>query len=210
MVIVEVARRFGVSRSPVKHALGRLCGEGLVEQVLGRGYCVSRIDEDARSHLLKARLLVETAAASIGAPIATDSQLANMQAVLREMSQLIDQEGRHLEYGRFMEADRQFHNLLVETSANPYLIQFHQLLNFHVFQVRMHFAAQLGDRRALPGLQEHHAILSAFESRNATEAVVAVASHIRNSMSAYVDHSKKNRRECDVEEIESLHFPISP
>jgi len=184
MIIVNLAHRLGVSRSPVKHAVARLCGEGLAVQISGKGYFVSQVDEEQRRHLLEARLLVEVAAAERGAQLATESQLVAMKGLLQEMSRLVDPEGRYLDFCALMEKDKTLHSILVETSRNPYLVQFHRVLNFHVFQVRMHFAAQLGNKRASPGLQEHRAILSAFESRNVAEAVSAVSLHIRNSMAS--------------------------
>jgi DNA-binding GntR family transcriptional regulator len=185
LVIVELARRLGVSRSPVKHALARLCGEGLAVLMPGRGYFVSRVDEEQSMHLLDARLLVEVASAERGVQLVTETQLATIQTLIDKMERLVSPEGRYINFKEFMERDRAFHSLLVGTSENSYLVQFHRLLNFHVFQLRMHFAVQLGDKRAVPGLQEHKAIFDSFKARNVPEAIIAVRQHIRNSMASF-------------------------
>jgi DNA-binding GntR family transcriptional regulator len=186
LVIVELAQQLGVSRSPVKHAIARLCGEGLAVQISGKGYYVSRVDDQQLKHLLDARLLIEVAGAERAVVCAEESDLATMRTLVKEMVRCVDPAGGYVSYPQFVERDKKFHGLVVSLSRNPYLVQAHRLLNFHVFQARMHFADEtIGEARAVPAMQEHVAILRAFESRSVMEVRQAVATHIRNSMEVF-------------------------
>ncbi len=186
LVIVDLAKKLGVSRSPVKHALARLCGEGLAVQVPGKGYFVSRVEGEQLKYLLDARLLVEVAAAERGVHLVTESELALMKSLVDEMARAISPDGGFVDYLESIKPDNAFHSLLVGSSRNPYLVQFHRLLNLHVFQARMHFTArEPGEARAVHVLEEHRAILAALEARDPLEAKTAVSLHIRNSMAVF-------------------------
>lgn len=186
LVIVDLGKKLGVSRSPVKHALAKLCGEGLAVQVPGKGYFVAQVDAQQLTHLLEARLLVEVAAAERGALLVDEAGLSEMRKLVEEMGRAVNSKGGYFDYPEFVRGDKVFHSLLVGFSKNPYLVQFHRLLNFHVFQARMHFAAlELGEARAVPALEEHRAILRAFESRDAAGAKAAVSLHIQEAMSVF-------------------------
>ncbi len=188
LVIVELARELGVSRSPVKHALARLCGEGLAVSVPGKGYYVSRVDGPEIHNLFEARLLFETAAAERGVSLATDEDLRAMRMLVEEMGTFVNPAGGYFNYLEFVERDKKLHSLIVAMSRNRYLMQAHRLLNFHFFQARLHFIhEQIGEARAVPALQEHRVILAAFESRNTTEAKAAVTKHIWNSVEIFGD-----------------------
>jgi DNA-binding GntR family transcriptional regulator len=188
IVVVNLARELGVSRSPVKHALARLCGEGLAVKVPGKGYCVSRVDGPEIRNLFDARLLLEVGATEQGVTLATETDLALMRALVGEMATFVNLAGGYYNYLEFVERDKKLHTLIVETSKNRYLVQAHRLLNFHFFQARMHFIdEQVGEARAVPALQEHQAILAAFESRNIAEAKETVTRHIWKSMAIFGD-----------------------
>jgi DNA-binding GntR family transcriptional regulator len=186
LVIVDLAQKLGVSRSPVKHAIARLCGEGLAVQISGNGYYVSRVDDQQLKHLLDARLLIEVAAAERAVVRAEESDLATMRTLVEEMIRCVNPAGGYVNYPDFVERDKKFHGLVVSMSRNPYLVQAHRLLNFHVFQARMHFADEkIGEARAVPAMEEHVAILRAFEGRSAAEAKQAVTTHIRNAIEVF-------------------------
>lgn len=57
---VELAKRVGVSRSPLREALRTLESEGIVSYEVNRGYVVSRLDSHDLEQIYRMRALLET------------------------------------------------------------------------------------------------------------------------------------------------------
>jgi len=63
----ELAQQLGVSRTPVREALGRLSMTGLVEKRIRRGYYVSKFSAEQVSDLYEFRKILEVNAARLAA-----------------------------------------------------------------------------------------------------------------------------------------------
>jgi DNA-binding GntR family transcriptional regulator len=83
----ELAGRFQVSLTPVRHALRRLESEGLVESLPRRGSSVAPLSVDELEEIQALRLGLETFLARHGAEACTPAALAEMTAARREMEQ---------------------------------------------------------------------------------------------------------------------------
>lgn len=66
LLVVDLAKRLGVSRTPVKDALNRLSAEGLALRIPRKGYLVLAIQAREVAELMEARLVVEMGAAERG------------------------------------------------------------------------------------------------------------------------------------------------
>lgn len=83
----ELAGRFGVSLTPVRHALRRLESEGLVVSLPRRGSRVAPLSVEELEEIQALRLGLETFLARRGAERCTDEALAEMSAARDEMEQ---------------------------------------------------------------------------------------------------------------------------
>ena len=81
----ELAARFRVSLTPVRHALRRLESEGLVVSLPRRGSRVAPLSVDELEEIQALRLGLETVLARRGAEAITDAALAEMTAARDEM-----------------------------------------------------------------------------------------------------------------------------
>ncbi|HXV96464.1 MAG TPA: GntR family transcriptional regulator [Gaiellaceae bacterium] len=81
----ELAARFRVSLTPVRHALRRLESEGLVVSLPRRGSRVAPLSVDELEEIQALRLGVETFLARFGAERISDEALTEMTAARREM-----------------------------------------------------------------------------------------------------------------------------
>src|SRR5215470_6826927 len=82
---VELAERLGISRTPVREALRRLSGEGLVDFHANRGFRVADLGLDAVPRRLEVRSILEPGIARLAAERRTAGDLRALhQCIARE------------------------------------------------------------------------------------------------------------------------------
>ena len=122
----ELARRFGVSRSSLRHALKVLDALGVLRQRIGDGTYLSKTAEGMLSkpleflvllegislfEVLETRLIVEPELAARAAERATLADLARLEHSLEGMEKESDQD-------RLIELDAQFHRAIFRSAGN--------------------------------------------------------------------------------------------
>jgi DNA-binding GntR family transcriptional regulator len=124
-VITEagLARELGVSRTPVREALLRLEVEGLVTLEPRRGAVVAEFSMHDVEDVLEARVLVEnhTAARSF---CNRGTLLPAAEAIHEEMKQRRNER----DTAGFTDADRRFHELIVDAADNAVLSSIYRML----------------------------------------------------------------------------------
>lgn len=116
---VQIAEQLGVSRGPVREALGQLEEEGLIKNVPYKGTFVTEITGEYISELYSIRHAIETFAARQAAQRASAKDLVELRAVLAEMyttAALNDM-------SRMGALDIQFHYLICRSAHHSLLLQ---------------------------------------------------------------------------------------
>src|SRR5262245_41309918 len=90
LVEADLTAMLNTSRSAVRTALVRLTHEGLVEHEPNRGAKVRLIDEGEAAEILESRMVLEGLAARYAAQKATESDIGELRAILRQMRSLLD------------------------------------------------------------------------------------------------------------------------
>ena len=130
---VALAASLGVSRGPVREALGRLAAEGLVTIRPRRGAVVSALTAEEFLEAYQVREALETLAMRLAVPRLGTEGVARLEAI-------VDEQRLHAEAGdvdAFFAANQAFHELIVETSGNRTLIEMHRQLVGHMGRYRM-------------------------------------------------------------------------
>jgi len=194
LLVVDLAQRLGISRTPVKDALNRLAAEGLVIRVPRKGFLVSNLDRSDVAELMDARMMVELAAAERGINLVQPSEIDEMRRIIAEMEGLVDENGQYLDYPGCSSRDCALHLLIVSTARNRRITEIYQGLNIHTYMVRMHHATEFGHRRTLAMLEDHRAILAAFESRDLQALKAAITRNIQGFMLAFEAVTQSDHR----------------
>ena len=175
-VIVEarLAEALGISRTPLREALQRLEGEGLVRKGDGRNYVVRRVDIGEYLQSLKLRLLIEPEAAVLAIPNIPRRQWI---AVRREIHELLDATAYHTD--AHWVSDDNLHNLIIDHCANAVMAKVLRELRA---TTRLFEIDRLKDRLK-PDSTEHLVIIEALERGDAEQTRSAVAVHIESLIS---------------------------
>jgi len=153
----ELARRYEMSKTPIREALVQLYHEGLVRRLPGRGYLVTPITVKDVRDLFDLRLVLEVAVAERAAQRLTPVQIA----VLGEMANVsycLDDFESHIS---FLEANRKFHLTLAEAADNRRLLDVLQGLMVEMDRL-FHLGLRLRDS-AGEMVEEHREVVAALE-----------------------------------------------
>ncbi len=112
---LDLAERLQISRTPVREALRRLTGEGLVDALPQRGFRVADLGLDAVMRRLEVRRLLEPGIARLAAERASATDLAAMREAVRAERAARDGEAAH-------DASRAFHMALARSTQNTELV----------------------------------------------------------------------------------------
>lgn len=166
-----MAETLGVSRTPLREALQRLEGEGLVHKGDGRNYVVRHVDIGEYIQSLKLRLLIEPPAAVQAMPNIPGRRLIEVR---REIDELMGATAYHTDAHWF--SDDHLHNLIIDYCGNEVMAGV--LRNLRA-TTRLFEIGQLKDRLK-PDSTEHLTIIDALQRKDAQAAYDAVAAHIES------------------------------
>lgn len=185
ITIRALQNELGVSNSPIKDALFRLAGEGLVEITSRKGTYVIDITERDIYEIEAVRAIIEMGAVELVARTITDEQLKRLEELYKET--LIPSDA--FEYSIFMEKDNRFHLEILKLTHNQRLVDIYKRLNPHLQIVRFQFARNR--TQPLPWThQDHREILEALRQRDPDKAKDAIRRHREKARDAFLDKIK--------------------
>jgi len=168
-----IARELGVSRVPVREALGRLEAEGLVKFRPRRGYLVSELDPEEITEIFEIRGLLEKQGAGLAARKRTEEDIAEVEVLVLAMDKVLDPAPESI--ARFARLNREFHAQLVACSRRPRLCRLLENLRDQVEGYVRIDATTLG--RLAEAQDEHHEIFEAFRAGDARQTARLCAAH---------------------------------
>lgn len=167
----KLATRLGISRSPMRDALKRLEGEGLLVRLTERLLTVRVITLEDYLHTLDVRSAVEPLAAALATAHVSDAEHESLEQLLVRME--TGEPGAERYHWDF---DDQLHDTLARRSGNAFLARIIQEMRRYTRIFEQNAAPAL----VMPGLDDHREILAALKARNPERMRKAMAAHIRN------------------------------
>jgi DNA-binding GntR family transcriptional regulator len=169
---VALANLLGVSRGPIREALGGLAAEGLVTINPRRGAIVTKLTKQEFMDAYQVREALESLATRVAVPRLTAEDRAELHHMADEMRRLADAD----DVNAFFEINRRFHEKLVAASGNRRLQAMHEQLLGQMGRLLRKSADLRG------GLGESadalEAILEAVDAGDAERAAHLMAEHI--------------------------------
>ena len=176
--IKNLSKTLGTSQPPIKDALARLSGEGLVEITSRIGTYVKTITEADMHEILQSRIILESAIIEEIAEKISDKQLDSIKKIYEKSLSITVNQDDYESYKKYMECDSQFHLSIFQVFGNSRLLNFYNNLNTHMQVVRFRLLNQ--NMGKLPNTDEEHKnILDALIQRDAKNAKKAVLVHIK-------------------------------
>lgn len=171
----ELAGAMGVSRTPVREALGRLASEGFLERLPQRGFRVPERSLDDLVHLYPVLQALELLAADLAFPRVGPADLARLAEANAGFARAIETNDVVVA----VELNDRFHHLLADLSGNPVLCRLLDDLRSQVRRLEvLDFSAILlgSDSDGEPPVtrdrwvRQHAAIIEALQQGDHTRA----------------------------------------
>lgn len=174
----ELARRFGVSRGPLREAIMRVESLGLIERAPHVGARVIALSRAKLVEIYAVREALEGMAVRLACQHITEQELDALQ-------QLLDTHKAHIEEVEgasyfHQQGDFDFHYRLIQASRNSTLIGLLCDELYHLLRMYRH-QSQRSHSRPQQALSEHFHLLAALRERDAELAEMLMRRHIMRS-----------------------------
>ena len=182
--IDRLAHDFGVSTTPVREALVRLEGTGLVKLMPNKGAQVTAVSDQNVSDIWEVRMILEPYAARFAAEKAPEQEMQELRSRLQYVLATPE------DFSSYLQSDLELHELLARYLTNKVLIDILEKLGRHYTRIR-YFAESdpIADRTDVikQVTSEHLAVIEALLTRDPELTAVAVLQHLRNGEKRTLD-----------------------
>lgn len=171
---ISLAKKLGVSRTPVREAIRMLELEGLVVMIPRRGAEVARITIKDLKDSLEVRMAIEELAVSLACERITEEEKRKLVQANEEFKMLI----LNKKVPDIVEGDVKFHDVIFEATKNQRLISTAHNLREQVYRYRVEYVKDFSYHDVL--VKEHNEITQAVISGDRETAIEIMRKHIYN------------------------------
>jgi len=184
-----LAERFDLSRSPVREALIRLAGEGLVVTLPNRSTIVAPIEIASFPKYVEALDIAQRMNARLAAELRTEADLKAITRRQREFIAAIKSKDHLL----MSEGNKNFHMAIAEAGRNPYLAGFYErLLDQGRRMLHLHFQFLERSQDGYLLTDEHDEMIAAIKAKDVERADALAHAHTRQFRDNFIDFMKEN------------------
>lgn len=178
---VEQASRLGVSRTPMREAIGRLVADGLIRQQSARVLVVSGFDTDDIRSLFEARRSFEETAARLAS---VRGDRAVFEALADDFDRAHPEQGA-LAADAYYALISRFDAAIDAAVDNPYLVQAMRTIRTHLTRARR--LARDKQERLVASVAEHALIARAIANGDTDLAAHATHVHLHHALTSILD-----------------------
>lgn len=172
LIFSDLAKRMGVSRTPVNNALSILANEGFLDFVPNQGYTVHQLTREEALSLYELREFLEVGAMEKVIACLNDDHLRKLE---RQRVLFENAVKDNLTRERFI-LDQEFHVCILSMTGNKYLPDYFREIYQRIFL--RHRVESLRPGRAKSVVVEHKALLDAIRAKDVAQAQKLIKEHI--------------------------------
>lgn len=170
---IQLAERLSMSRTPIREALVRLAGEGLVTALPNRSTVVSSIDLLNMQAFFDAITLMYRVTTRLAAQHRTDENLTLIRAQQAKFTHAVETQDALA----MIASNAEFHRAIAAAALNPYFAGLsNRLLDEGRRLMRIYYSS-FGDRLPHQYVVEHEEIIAAIVARDVNLADTLASAH---------------------------------
>ena len=159
---LELAKKFGISRTPIREAFRKLQSEGFLNIIPRKGAVVSEITEERIVEFYEVKGILEAYAGKLALKYITDKDIQELEAINNELEMIALSNSKE-DLKRFISIHNKFHERFVNISKNQVLIETlkHLVEKYSKFRIMVAYSTMLIDI-----VNEHKEIIEAFKKKD--------------------------------------------
>ena len=177
----KLQETIGVSRAPIREALLKLEGQGLVEIVPRKGTFVKAITPRFLEESFTIRAWMEGLAARLSLQHLTKEDYSELDSILEDMARLADQK----DYRAYFNKHWEFHDFFIKGSNNELLIEKIEILRRQSLWIG--YSITYFEKKHAMSQKIHKKIITTFKRGNQDAAEKAVRNHILDAIPSYIE-----------------------
>jgi len=158
---IELAKALGVSRTPIRESLQLLEVQGFVEMFPGKATQVTAVEKEAITELLPPLAALQALSAELAIPLLSDETISLLESTNKRFSEAVNAQ----DYFSAIKIDEEFHQIIVDTANNSYIISMIASLQAHVSRLFFHNSIVLTEQ----SIKEHNQIIELMKEGNAAK-----------------------------------------
>jgi DNA-binding GntR family transcriptional regulator len=170
---LELAERFGISRTPLREAIKILATEGLLELLPNRGARVASISAEEIDEMIEVVAGLEATAADLACRRITDEEIAAIEAKHKQMVAA----WKRKDDPAYFTLNREIHEAIMQASRNATLQGIYANLSGRIQRAR--YAAHKTPAQWKKAVDEHEEMLKLLKKRDGDRLAVVMREHIR-------------------------------
>lgn len=186
---LHLARKLGVSRTPIREAIRMLQLEGLAVTVPRKGAQVAKLSEKDLIDVLEIRDALDELAVKSACGKMRDEDFADLQEAL----EAFENEIKGGDVRAIVEADEAFHNIIYRAADNPRLMTLVQNLKEQMYRYRYEYIKDNADYDKL--IAEHNAIVEGLRSGDKEYVSRVMHTHLKNQMDGVRDVIRQQEKQ---------------
>lgn len=171
---IHLAKRLGVSRTPIREAIRKLELEGLVTMIPRRGAEVAEITEKSLKDVLEVRRALDALCAELACQRITEEEKRQLAAACEEFEKATKTKDATV----IVRADVALHDIIVAATGNRRLVQLVNNLAEQMYRYRFEYIKDESQHEKL--IEEHRMIYGNIMEGNRAAAAEAARLHIDN------------------------------
>lgn len=174
----EIARRLGISRTPVREAMARLLRDGILAHAPRRGVFVPQHSAAQIEEVASLRAVLEGFAARRASRRITPAELEQLGAVVEAGAEA----ARHGDWLTMEEKNAEFHDLLVRSAQHALLLRSWRLLSPAAWKLIAATPSTPPSAETIDDfLERHHQLIRALASGDPKRAEHEAAAHVQHA-----------------------------
>jgi DNA-binding GntR family transcriptional regulator len=185
----SLSNRFGFSRSPIREALIRLAGDGLVVTLQNRTTIVAPVDIASFPKYVDALDIAQRVNTRLAAELRTEDDLAAIETAQHGFIAAV----KSMNHLAMSETNKHFHMAIARAGKNAYMASFYEKLldeGRRILHLHFDYIERTRDGRLLT--DEHEEMIKAIRARDVDRADQLAHQHTRQLRDNFLDFLRRN------------------
>ena len=185
---IHLAKKLGVSRTPIREAIRKLELEGLVTMIPRRGAEVAQITEKSMNDVLEERRALDVLCVELACDRITEEELEQLKAACEAFEAAV----KTKDAKKIAHADVALHDIIVCATGNQRLIQLVNNLSEQMYRYRFEYIKDSSQHERL--VEEHRVIYQSLVEKDKEAVSQAAKTHIDNQEISIIRQIRLDRQ----------------